>query len=227
MKKRRSVISSTIGLKFIMSLTGLLLVGFLFMHMLGNLQFFLGPEAINRYAALLQSLGELLWFARLVILTTLIIHIVTAIRLKLINLSARPDNYLYNNTVQATIASRWMLTSGFIILLYVTGHLAHFTLGLLLPEYFHLADPVDPSRHDVYTMILRGFQNPVVSWFYIIAMIGLAFHLSHGIASALQTLGLNHSRYFAIIQLAGFYLAILIALGFIIIPTSVLMGFVG
>jgi succinate dehydrogenase / fumarate reductase, cytochrome b subunit len=216
------LLSSTIGLKFAMALSGMLLVGFVIAHLIGNLQIFLGPEPLNRYAEFLKSIPELLWIARAVLLAALVVHVLSALKLKFTNMSARPEGYAYTDTVQASLASRTMLLTGVIILIYIFGHLAHFTLGLILPEFFKLAK----EQHDVYAMVVRGFQNRAVSAAYIAAMIAAGFHLNHGIASMFQTLGLNHPQYTPIINRVGPALGVLIALGYISIPVAALTGLI-
>ena len=215
---------SSIGKKYVVGGTGILLILFLVIHMLGNLQVFAGPKEINDYAAFLKSLGPLLWAARIGLLLTFLIHLSFAINLYLENRAARPEDYVVEDTVQATLSSRIMALSGTIILLYVVGHLLHFTLGVILPEYYELTD--SEGRHDVYSMVIKGFQVPAVSLFYIFAMLLLWSHLSHGISSVFQSLGLKSPRTSPALQKIGPVLSTILVIGYISVPLSVLLGFV-
>jgi len=215
---------SSIGRKYIVGATGIALVLFAIGHMLGNLQIFLGPKAINDYAALLKSMPALLWGARIGLLVAFTLHIATALKLKWENVQARPTPYAADNTVQASSSSRMMALSGTMILLYVVGHLLHFTLGLILPEYAHLKDEL--GRHDVYTMVVRGFQKPVFSIAYVVAMCFLWSHLRHGISSVFQTLGFRNPRNKNVIDMLGPVLSTGIILGYVVVPLSILFGLV-
>ena len=175
------------------------------------------------------DLGGLLWVTRIGLLGAFILHIVLAVRLQMRNKAARPERYQYPGTVQANKASLTMLYSGLLILAFVVYHLAHYTVGLVHgtetgTNLLELHDKL--GRHDVYTMVLIGFSKWWVSLSYIVAQIVLWFHLSHGISSIFQTLGLNAPKYWPIIRGAGLTLATIIALGNISIPTAVLLGWV-
>ncbi len=180
-----------------MAATGLVLFGFVTGHLLGNLQIFLPPAAINLYAHRLESLGALLWIIRLFLLVCLIIHVWIAIRLTLENRAARPEAYGVNFTNRATLASRVMARTGFVVLAFIIFHLAHYTARVGHPEWsehtFRLADGT--MVRDVYAMMVLGFSNVLVSVFYIIAVGILAYHLSHGIVSMVQSLGLKNEKW--------------------------------
>ncbi len=150
-----SFVRSSIGKKVIMAVTGVLLIGFIMAHMAGNLLVFVGPDAINDYAKLLKESGLILWVARIGLILIFVLHIASAIALKRENRKARPQAYAYKNTVQASIASRYMGLTGSVILLFVIGHLLHFTWTFFNPEYAALID--NQGRHDVYRMIVTGF----------------------------------------------------------------------
>ena len=126
--------------------------------------------------------------------------------------------------MQASLASRTMLASGMLIAAFVVLHLAHYTLGLLQPEYFTLV--YEAGRHDVYSMVVHGFQNSMYCAVYVVAMIVLGFHLSHGIQSSLQTIGFNHPRYTPKIRLGSGLIAWGIALGYLSLPLGVMLGFI-
>jgi succinate dehydrogenase / fumarate reductase, cytochrome b subunit len=221
----RPIVSlSSIGAKSIMALTGLGLTFFVIAHMLGNLQLFLGPDALNAYAAKLKDMPELLWLARLGLLAIFAIHIALGIWLWLNNRQARPVPYVYQNTRAATVASRTMLYSGLVLLAFVVFHLAHYTFGWLYPDYLTFRDP--KQRFDVYRMTVEGFRVWWVSLAYIVSMLFLGLHLSHGIASTAQSLGINHPRYNPWIKNGGLALAVILTVGNIAMPVAVLLGVV-
>jgi succinate dehydrogenase / fumarate reductase cytochrome b subunit len=168
---------SSVNAKMWMAITGSGLLLFVVVHMLGNLQIYLGQETLNSYAKKLKSLPLLLWTARLGLLALFTLHLDLAIRVTRHNHFARPQRYVINDPVETTLASRTMFSSGLVILAFVTYHLLHFTVGVTEPSIHKLVDPA--GRHDVYSMVVLGFQNVYVSGAYIIAMIFLALHLSH------------------------------------------------
>ncbi len=216
---------STLGKKYIMAITGLALFGFVIIHMLGNLQLFAGADAINEYAHLLKSKAPLLWGARLGLLTIAILHIVTAIQLVLRNRAARPVSYGNSSApVGASLSSRTAAISGTIILVFIIYHLLQFTIGVTNPEFLALRD--SNGNHDVYEMVVRGFSNPLVSIFYLIVMGLLCLHLSHGIASMFQSLGLKNGSYDKQIGIMAKIGAAAIFVGNCAIVISVLAGLV-
>ena len=207
-----------------MALTGLGLILFLFAHLAGNLLIFAGADALNDYAALLKSNMGVLWGARVGLIVIFILHVSTAFQLSRENTLARPTAYAHQNTVQATLSSRSMALSGTFVLFYVVGHLLHFTMGVILPEHYAMTDSM--GRHDVYSMVVLGFQNVAVSLAYIAAMIFVGSHLSHAIASSFQTIGFNHPNYTPVIQKIGPAVAAILTLGYISIPAAVLAGLI-
>ncbi len=261
--------SSTVGTKVLVAVTGFLLTGFVFTHMLGNLQIFAGPAALNRYAQMLKDLGPLLWIARIGLLAVFLTHLGLAIKLKLRSRAARPVGYACPATVQASFASRSMILSGSVILLFVVFHLAHFTFGVvdsakiaskenlvktMLPVgskedpnvlkstdpkgsrregdflYINFLDLQDSApgpngtsvpRHNVYQMVRYGFHNPVVAVLYILAQLVLMLHLSHGIPSVFQSLGLNTPRTAKLWKCLGWTVAFVIGAGNIAIVLAV------
>jgi succinate dehydrogenase / fumarate reductase, cytochrome b subunit len=219
-----SFFRSSIGRKYVVGATGILLVLFVIAHMIGNLQIFLGPKAINDYAAFLKSIPGPLWIARIGLLAAFVIHLSVALKLKWENTKARPTSYAADNTVQATLSSRIMALSGTLILFYVVGHLLHFTLGVILPEYAHFKDEL--GRHDVYRMVVQGFKVPLVSISYVVAMCLLWSHLKHGISSVFQTLGFRTARNKQVVDALGPLLSTGIVIGYVVVPLSILFGFV-
>ena len=187
---------SSIGKKILVAVTGLAMIGFLAGHLLGNLLIFGGPEAINGYAKKLHDLGPLLYVVRAGLLATVVLHIVTTVQLVRMNRAARPQKYAVDTVRQASKSSRIMIWSGLTILSFIVYHLAHFTFALG-NEYRNPAIArywVEPGIHNVYNMVIDGFRVWYVSLFYIISLLLLTSHLSHGFASVFQTLGLATYR---------------------------------
>lgn len=208
--------------------TGLVLFGFVIGHLVGNLLIFVGRDALNDYAEWLKSMPAVVWTTRIVLLASLVTHVFFANRLRLTNNAARPQEYAFRATVQASLASRAMMGTGVLVLAYVVYHLLHFTLGVTDPEAFALEETVGgASRHDVYGMVLAGFQNSIlVVIAYVVANGVLALHLSHGVASLFQSLGIHDDRYSPMIRRLGWGLAVLIGAGFISIPVAIRLGLV-
>ena len=187
-------ISSSIGRKLLVALSSIFLIGFLFAHLLGNLLFFKGPDAINAYSQTLHDYPVFLWFARIGLLTIFIIHMGLGLKLSLENRKARPQGYSKKNTVQASLASRFMATSGLVMLSYIVYHLLHFSLGLAHPELTSL--PLDKlAQEDIYQMIILSFQKPIIVITYFIALFVTMLHLSHGIPSLFQSTGLSSASH--------------------------------
>jgi len=219
---------SSIGKKWIVALTGLVLVAYVLGHLAGNLQIFLPNKGrINAYGAFLHSLGPLLWAIRAFLLACLVIHIVTTIQLAIENRRARPERYEGARYRKATWAGRSMVMSGLIVLCFVIFHILHFTAMKIRPDFANLKEmmPNGTERHDVYRMVVEGFQQPAASCFYILGMILLCMHLSHGFGSVVQTLGLNSTKLAPWVEHGGRALAVIICLGYIAIPIAVMTGF--
>jgi succinate dehydrogenase / fumarate reductase cytochrome b subunit len=212
-----------------MALTGLVLVFFVIGHLLGNLQVFLGPEALNAYGAFLHSVPELLWPARIVIVGSLVLHIWCAIRLSKENRAARPVGYSTEyKPVKASYASRTMLMSGLILFSFIVYHILHFTVeaqwvNLTGRSFEGMNDA--KGRHDVFAMMVLGFRQPIVAVFYVISMALLCLHLSHGVSSLFQSLGLRTRPWSPLIDKAGLILAWALFLGYASIPISILLGY--
>jgi succinate dehydrogenase / fumarate reductase, cytochrome b subunit len=220
--------NSSLGKKYIMAITGCALFAFVIGHMIGNLQIFLGPEAINRYGSFLQSMGELLWFARIGLLVMVLLHIVSAVRLTAENRAARGQNYVAFKPVGSSYASRTMMMSGLIIAAFIIYHLLHFTvqneaINFTGRNFHELVDA--KGRHDVFAMMVTGFQNVWVSLFYIVAMALLCLHLSHGVSSMFQSMGWKKNYYKAALDKGAKLIAILIFAGYVFIPIAILLGY--
>ena len=209
---------STIGRKVVMAVTGLALFGFVFVHMLGNLQMFLADhEAINHYGRFLREMlhGGGIWAVRAVLLIAVIAHIGAAWSLTRTSWKARPIPYKMVTPNASTYASRTMRWSGPILALFIVYHLLHFTVGTVHPAF------VDG---DVYRNVIVGFSVWPVSLFYVIAMLALGLHLRHGAWSMLQTLGASHPRWDGVRNVAAIAFTVIIVLGFISVPLAVLAG---
>jgi succinate dehydrogenase / fumarate reductase cytochrome b subunit len=233
---------SSIGRKFLMAVSGLILTGFAFGHLVGNLQIFSHPDRINGYAYFLQSLGPVLWLVRLVLLGAVGLHVWAAVALTLESKAARgPSDYGVHKWLAATIASRTMRISGLVVLAFVVYHILHFTVGLAGTEYYkgNIAEVVlshdvrefgfplaakGTEVHDVYSMIFIGFASPLVAGFYILATGLLAVHLWHGTDSMFQTLGLRSSKWSCCLRKAVAVLALGYFIGNLAIPGAILTG---
>lgn len=208
---------ATVGKKVLVAVTGVVLYGFVFVHMLGNLQLYEGPEKLNAYARLLRIEPALLWAARLVLLGSVGVHAFLALQLWLRNRAARPSGYVKQRYVRADVFSRSMILSGPFLGLFIVYHLLHLTVGSAHPSF-------DPE--DVYANVVAGFSVPVVSIVYVLAMLALGFHLFHGGFSLLQTLGLRTPRWEPLQKKALAAIAVLIVVVNCSFPIAVLAGFV-
>ena len=219
--RAHAFLRSSLGLKIVMALTGVILFGFVIGHMLGNLQVYLGPEAFNAYAESLRALGHgtLLWVARAGLLVAVLLHIWSAWRLTLMNNAARAVGYREIERRESSYASRTMRWSGVILLLFIVYHLMHFTFGVhaVHPYFVH---------GDAYHNFVTGFQSPLVSGFYVLAMLALGLHLYHGAWSFMQTLGLSHPRYNHLRYAFAAFITLVILAGNISFPVAVLTGLV-
>ncbi len=214
--------SSSIGKKWIVALTGLVLVAYVFGHLAGNLQVFLGANQLNSYAALLHSTGPLLWVVRVFLLAAFVLHIVATIHLAVQNRLARPQKYAVKQHKRSTIASRTMALSGLTVLSFVIYHLLHFTVRTVPPDFAYYVDV--QGRHDTYRMVVEGFQNYWATGFYVLGVGLLCLHLSHGFASLLQTFGITNKSIMTALVVGARVLALGVFLGYISIPAAVVAG---
>ncbi len=224
---------STIGLKIIMGLTGVALFAFVVVHMVGNLQVFAGPEALNNYAQLLHASPEAIWGFRIGLFAIAVLHIVAAIALTIRNRAARgSEAYAEYAAPGASLASRTMAITGTIVAAFIIFHLLHFTAEVVDPTFADLHDAayheIHPTmeRHDVYAMVIKGFSVPWVSIVYFIGVGLLSFHLSHGVASLFRSLGLSNPAYRRVQELFGAVFSLLIFVGMCAVPAAVLFGLV-
>jgi len=207
---------TTVGKKDIMAVTGVVLFAFILGHLAGNLQVFEGQAKFDNYAIFLRSLPAALWSARIVLLVCVTLHIVTTVQLALLGKSARAVSYVKKDNAAASYASRTMYWSRPIVGAFIVYHLAQFT--------FLLTGPVMEGHP--YDNVVLSFQQWPISVFYIIAMVLLGMHLSHGVWSMFQSLGITSPTRSPFIKSAARLIAIVITLGFLSIPIAVLAGFV-
>jgi succinate dehydrogenase / fumarate reductase, cytochrome b subunit len=218
---------SSLGKKYIMAISGMALFFFVVVHLLGNLQVFLGQDKFNDYGYFLQSKPELVWTTRLGLLAIVVLHIWAAIKLSAENRAARGTAYGNYKPVGSSFASRSMLLSGFLLLAFIIYHLLHFTvkakgINFIGTDFGALQDA--KSRHDIYTMVILGFKNPYVSLFYIVSMTVLSLHLSHGVSSMFQSLGWKNRKYGKLIDRFALLMAGFLVVGYSAIPIAVLTG---
>jgi succinate dehydrogenase / fumarate reductase cytochrome b subunit len=217
--------NTVIGKKIAMAVTGAVLVLFVLAHMLGNLKVFSGAQAINSYARFLRVVGqpelgygEVLWLVRLILLACVIVHVTAAMQLTRLNWQARPHEYRKRKDLEATWASRTMLWGGVFLAVFVVFHLLHLTAGVVGFRPGQFRDLA------VYQNVLAGFSILPVSFFYTLAMAVLGLHIDHGIWSAFQTLGWSNARNERSLKILSRVLALVLFLGFVSVPVSVMAG---
>jgi len=220
--------TNMVGRKMVMSISGLAMVLFVILHLLGNTSIFAGPDGINAYAMMLRGLTPFLWIMRLVMFTAVCLHAFFGVRLSLENHYARPEAYAVKKNIRSTFTGRNMIWTGAFIASYLVFHLLHFTLHVISPGlsaggHGHMDEL---GRPDVYLMVVSSFRHFTVSVIYISAMAALALHLYHGIQSLFQTLGLNTEKTLHFFVRAGAVAAIILSLGFISIPLGIFAGIV-
>ncbi|AKT43521.1 succinate dehydrogenase cytochrome b subunit [Chondromyces crocatus] len=206
-----------IGKKIAMALSGVVLFGYVVIHMAGNLQIFAGREQINSYAAQLHSSAPVLWGARVVLLTAVLVHIYTAISLTRQSRAARPEGYRKTGQRHPNLPARTMLFSGLALAAFIVFHLLHLTTGTVHPQFADLKP---------YDNMVSGFQMPVVALFYVLSVALLGAHLYHGAWSMFQSLGISHPRYTPALKKFAVAFAFLLTVGFSLVPLAVLFGVV-
>lgn len=224
MSRVQSLTRSLVGKKIIMAVTGIVLLLFVIGHMIGNLKVFMGPEHFNAYAEGLRTVGapffargQLLWLVRLVLIVAVLLHIWSAIVVTLASRAARPIEYRALELVETTYAARTIRVLAIFFFLYIVFHLLDLTFGRANPAFV-------PG--DAYHNLVASFQRFPVALTYEIAMVILGLHLYHGLWSACQTLGFNHPRYNAYRRGGALVLALVISIGFGIVPLAVQAGIV-
>jgi succinate dehydrogenase / fumarate reductase cytochrome b subunit len=217
-------ILTSVGSKVLVALSGLGLAGFVIFHMLGNLQVFQGPEALNSYAAFLRDMPILLWTARLGLLGIVSLHIGLALRLAFHNRRARPVGYAVREYRQASLSSRTMTVTGSLLFLFIVFHLLHLTAGWVDASF---PDRLDiRGNRDVFGKVVHAFQNPLFVVIYLAGQAVLGLHLSHALSSSLQTLGVEHPLLDRLFKGAGPLVALLVVAGNVVIVLAVAIGMV-
>ena len=215
---------STIGKKIIMAVTGLIGIGFVIVHMAGNLQAFIGSDKLNSYGALLHGpLGELLWIVRLVLIVAVVLHVLMAYQLTVRARAARPVGYKERQPQVSTWASRTMRWGGVLLLLFIVLHILHFTTEQVDPAGWR--GRLDAAGHrDVYGNLVASFRIWWVAGFYVLAMIFLGLHLYHGAWSSIRTLGYAKPSPYPLHRRIALLVAVIVWLGFTLVPLGVIAG---
>lgn len=208
----------------LMAVSGLAFIGFVLLHMYGNLKAFAGHDAFNEYAEHLREIGEpllphggLLWITRIGLLVALAVHVYCAVTLWRRGASARTVKYVVTKHNNSTISSRWMRWGGVTLLIFIIWHLLNFTIGKI--------NPTGGATDDPYDLLVDSFQTWWLTLIYLVAMAALAMHLHHGVWSSAQTLGLtNNAKARRNAKVLGAVVAVVIAGGFSLVPIFVLAG---
>lgn len=214
------LLTSSVGRKVLMAITGQLMVLFVIVHMLGNSSIFI-PGGINAYAEHLHALPPLVWAFRLVMLGAVGVHILFGIQLSLENRAANAETYAVKNLQKATLASQSMLYTGLLLLAFVAYHVLHFTVRVT-PDIVAGVDA--QGRFDVFTMVTSSFSHGIIAFIYIAAMVVLFLHLTHGIQSFFQTMGWNNNKTLPVISKIGQVAAVVLLIGYASIPFLIVSG---
>jgi succinate dehydrogenase cytochrome b subunit len=217
-------ILTSFGSKVLVALSGLALAGFVVFHMLGNLQVFQGPEALNTYAAFLREMPMALWTVRLALLAIVAVHIGLSVRLAIHNRRARPVGYVVHRYRRASVSSRTMALTGSLLVLFIVFHLLHLTAGVVDPSVHNRLD--FRGQRDVFGNVVHAFQNPLLVLIYLVGQVVLGLHLSHALSSSLQTLGMEHPMLDRLFRSAGPLVAMLVVVGNTAIVLAIAFGLV-
>ena len=215
--------TSTVGRKILMAITGFLMVLFVIVHLLGNSSIFI-PGGINAYAEHLHALPPMVWAFRVVMLAFLVVHGYYAIQISLENNAANPKGYAVKRQLKANFASENMIWSGLLILIFIIGHILHFTARVTPDVAPRVSSLSSGSVFDVFGMVVGSFQNPVTALLYVAAMIVLFLHLKHGNSSSVQTMGWNNDSTLPVIGRIGTIIAVIFLVGYSSIPLFILTG---
>lgn len=215
--------TSTVGRKILMAVSGQILVLFIIAHIIGNSTIFF--HMLNAYAAGLHHLPLLVWGGRLLLLAAITIHIYYGTMLKLENYAAKPQAYAVSRFRQATFSGRYQIWTGVVVLAFLVYHLLQFTFLLLIdPSIAPISHPDAMGRPDVFTMVVRSFQELGIALAYLIALGALMLHLLHGIQSSFQTWGLTSETTLPVIETSGTAASILLFLWYVAIPGVIILG---
>ncbi len=217
-----NLLSSTVGKKILMAVTGQVLVLFAIAHVIGNSTIYFG--ALNSYAEHLHALAALVWANRFVMLAVISIHIFFGISLTLENRAAKPEQYAVKKSLRTTFAPKNMIWTGLVLGVFLVYHLLHFTFQITDPATAASANLDAAGMPDVLSMVLAGFQNVLITLIYIVSMAGLLLHLSHGIQSSFQSLGLSNEHALPFYEKAGSVMAYVLFIAFISIPVIIVIG---
>jgi succinate dehydrogenase / fumarate reductase cytochrome b subunit len=208
-----------VGKKFVMGVTGLIGIGFVILHSIGNLLVFRGPAAINAYSHFLKSTGELLWALRIILLVAVALHVIAAIQLTMQSRAARSVGYTKHLSQVATISSRTMRWGGALLLVFIVFHILHFTTGTIRPAGMFSPD-------DVYANVVYSFRVWWVALFYVVAMIALGLHLFHGAWSSMRSIGVSPPSPQPLHRRISLAIAVFVWAAFTAIPVAVFSGIV-
>ena len=218
----RDLTRSAVGKKAVMAVSGIVLFGYVLLHMLGNLKLYEGPQKLDDYAGFLREAGSplvppegLLWFVRIVLLAAVVLHVWSAWALTRMSYAARPVGYEKRDAVAMSYASRTMRWGGVILLLFIVYHLLHLTTGTLHPRFMPGA---------VYHNVVTGLRVWWVALFYAAAQVALGLHLYHGLWSMFQSMGWNHPRFNRWRRAFAVVFSLLIAFGFVLVPLAIVTG---
>lgn len=215
---------SSVGRKIIMAVTGFVLVAFVCVHLLGNSSIFIGADAINAYAQKLHSLGPFVWVFRLVMLAAFAIHIFFGIQLTLENRAATPEKNVQIKRLKTGFGAETMIVSGLVMLAFVIYHLLHFTVRVTNPEiYVPLGDQ---GMVDVFVMMVKGFSSALSVIIYLVGLFFLFLHVSHGIQSLFQTLGLSNDKSLPFMEMVSKLVGVVLLVGYVSIPMLVVFGLI-
>jgi succinate dehydrogenase / fumarate reductase, cytochrome b subunit len=220
----RTLWHSTVGKKAVMAVSGLIMVLFLLLHMLGNLKIFFGPSDFDAYASWLRTIGKpvlqgvwFLWIQRAVLFVAIVLHVVCAAQLSKRDRSARPIPYAHGQRARTSFATHTMRWGGVIIAVFLVWHLLDLTAGVANPDF---------DRGRPYHNVVVDFQVWWINVIYIVGVLMVGLHINHGFWSATQTLGINRSSRDLAIRTTGTALAVTITAGFLAVPIGVMTGLV-
>src|SRR5947209_7048504 len=219
MGRLRRFYASMVGKKAVMGVTGLIGVGFVILHSLGNLLIFQGSTALNAYSHLLKSSAELLWALRATLIVAVVLHMIAAVQLTRQSRAARPIGYVKREPQVATIGSRTMRWGGALLFVFIVLYILHFTTGTIRPTGAF-------SHEDVYSNVVTSFRIWWVVLFYVIAMIALGFHLFHGAWSSMRSIGVSPPSPRPLHRRVSLLIAVFVWAAFTAVPVAVFAGFV-